>query len=112
MKKNVIFGIIALILVLGIFAFLIFKPAPIVEKQQGTGQEGSAISIKNFNFNPTIVNIKAGQTVIWRNEDSALHKIVSDSGNELNSESLAKGKNYSHLFNTAGAYEYHCEFHG
>lgn len=112
MKKNIILGIIALVLVLGIISFLMFKFVPVVEKQQGSGEQGSAISIKNFNFNPTTVNIGVGQTVVWRNEDSALHNIVSDFGSELSSESLLKGDSYSHAFNTAGTYEYHCAFHG
>ncbi|MEK6917789.1 MAG: plastocyanin/azurin family copper-binding protein [Nanoarchaeota archaeon] len=43
--------------------------------------------------------------------DSAPHTVTSDSGSELNSGTISNGGVYSHTFNTAGTYKYHCAFH-
>ena len=50
------------------------------------------VNIENFSFNPSELKIKKGETVAWTNKDFAAHTIVSDSGNELNSATLSKGK--------------------
>jgi amicyanin len=118
MKKGLIIGLVIAVVILGALAFYLMKsPAP-VQKTSGTdlGQgtvsgQGSIVSIKSFNFNPTTVNIRVGETVTWNNEDSASHQIISDSGSEISSDSLSKGQSYSHTFNTAGIYDYHCSIH-
>ena len=69
------------------------------------------IEIRGFAFNPSSLTIKAGDTVTWTNEDSVLHKIASDSGNELSSDALSNGQTYSHTFTVAGIYSYHCGIH-
>jgi plastocyanin len=69
------------------------------------------IAISGFAFDPDTTTIPKGTTVIWTNMDAAPHTIVSDSGSEINSGSLAKGGTYAHTFNTAGTYTYHCGIH-
>jgi plastocyanin len=69
------------------------------------------IEISNFAFNPEVVTIPKGATVIWTNLDSASHTVVSDSGNEIVSDPIPKGQSYAHTFNTAGTYSYHCGVH-
>lgn len=71
----------------------------------------SGVDIENFSFSPLELKIKKGETVAWLNKDSAAHTIISDSGNELSSAALSKGKIYSHTFNTAGTFDYHCGIH-
>ena len=69
------------------------------------------IEIKGFAFNPDVVHIPQGSTVIWTNRDSAPHTVTSDSGNELDSNTLSEGQTYAHTFPTAGTYTYHCSIH-
>jgi plastocyanin len=69
------------------------------------------VRIKDFKFIPDTLNVKTGTTVIWTNEDSARHTVTSDSGTELDSELLALGGSYSHTFNEAGDFAYHCTPH-
>ncbi|MEK6859747.1 MAG: cupredoxin family copper-binding protein [Nanoarchaeota archaeon] len=69
------------------------------------------IDISNFVFSPSSLTIKKGDKVVWTNLDSAPHTVTSDSGSELDSSSLSKGTTYSHTFNTAGTYDYHCTIH-
>ena len=70
-----------------------------------------AVAISNFAFSPSLVTIHSGDSVTWTNMDSATHTIVSDSENELNSNSISNGGTYSHTFNTPGTYYYHCSIH-
>lgn len=70
------------------------------------------VEIQNFAFVPQDITINKGDTVTWRNMDSATHTVVSTSGSEINSGSLAaNGGTYSHTFKTAGNYDYHCSIH-
>ena len=119
MKREIVIGIVMVIVLIAvIMGFYLLKAPATLEKSSGSnsGQgtvsgEGSIVAIKNFKFNPTTVNIKVGETVTWTNEDSAPHQIATDSGNELASESISTGGTYSHIFNIAGTYEYHCAIH-
>jgi amicyanin len=69
------------------------------------------VTIQGFVFNPSELNIKTGDTVTWTNKDSAPHTVVSDSGSELDSPSLSQGQTFSHTFNQAGTFNYHCGLH-
>lgn len=71
----------------------------------------AGIKMKNLVFDPSTVTVKKGTIVVWTNEDSSSHTVISDSGNELNSPIIQIGKNYSHTFNTVGTFNYHCSIH-
>ena len=72
---------------------------------------GKTVTIQNFAFGPDTITISKGDTVSWINQDSAPHKVTSDSGNELDSPSIANGQSFSHTFSQAGEYDYHCGLH-
>jgi len=76
-----------------------------------TSGTGNSVNIQSFAFNPATLTVEAGTTVTWTNEDSTPHTIVSDSGSELNSPDLNQGGVYTHTFNAAGTYAYHCGIH-
>lgn len=69
------------------------------------------VSAQNFAFNPATLTINKGDTVIWTNMDSAPHTIISDSGDEISSNSLSTGQAYSHTFSSEGTFAYHCSVH-
>ena len=69
------------------------------------------ISIEGFAFDAKTVTVPKGATVIWTNKDSVRHNVLSDSGSELRSDLLAQGESYSHTFDVAGTYTYHCGPH-
>ncbi len=76
-----------------------------------TSGTGNAVNIQNFAFSPATITVSAGTTVTWTNLDSTTHKIVSDSGSELDSPNMDNGGVYTHTFSTAGTYAYHCGIH-
>ena len=71
----------------------------------------NTVTIKSFAFSPAALTVSVGTTVTWTNEDSTTHTVTSDSGSELASEQLSNGQSYTHTFNTAGTYDYHCSIH-
>jgi len=78
------------------------------------GPKKTEVAIKSFAFSPEKITITAGDTVVWTNMDSAPHTVTSEPGSsvkELDSERLARGDSYSHTFETAGTYSYHCGIH-
>lgn len=68
----------------------------------------TAVTIANFAFTPGEVTIKAGDTVTWTNNDTVAHTVT---GNGFDSGSIPQGGTYSHTFDTAGSFDYHCTFH-
>jgi predicted lipoprotein with Yx(FWY)xxD motif len=69
------------------------------------------VNIQSFAFSPQEVKINRGDTVVWTNSDSAPHTVSSDSGKELDSGTLSKGQTFSHTFDSAGTFAYHCSNH-
>jgi plastocyanin len=67
-------------------------------------------------YQPNPVNVKAGGTVVWTNEDTVAHTVTSGSG--FNDQTLGRefdsgflGKGFSHIFFKPGVFPYFCEIH-
>ena len=56
----------------------------------------------------TIAN--TGDAVKWTNSDTKSHQVVANNGS-FASPTIAAGKSYTHVFNTAGTYRYHDALH-
>jgi plastocyanin len=68
----------------------------------------SQITIKNFSFSPSPLNIKVGTTVIWTNQDNVLHHIKSAT---FESGDLGQGQSFQFTFTAVGTYDYICKIH-
>ncbi|HEV2109612.1 MAG TPA: cupredoxin domain-containing protein [Thermomicrobiales bacterium] len=75
-----------------------------------TTDTAEAVTIRDFAFNPPTLEIPAGTTVTWINEDQAPHTATGDQG-EFDSGRLDPGQSYSQTFDQPGTYAYHCDFH-
>jgi len=109
----IIIGVIALAAVVGSIYLAQMgsqnqKPA---SQTLSSGEQIHNVNINNYAFDPSELNVKIGDTVIWANGDYVDHTITSDSGSEILSSSLATLQTYSHTFNTAGTFDYHCSIH-
>ncbi|CAN5800919.1 hypothetical protein BH23THE1_BH23THE1_28000 [soil metagenome] len=74
-------------------------------------------------YDPDPVQVTAGQTVVWTNDDIAFHTVTSglpgapdagvlfDSGLEGPTALDTQGKTFEHTFDTAGEFDYHCIVH-
>jgi len=74
------------------------------------GSEQVAATIEGFAFNPGTIEIKAGTTVTWTNNDSAPHTVTADDGS-FQSGKMDQGATFSYTFTEPGTYTYHCEYH-
>jgi plastocyanin len=116
MNKTLI--VVILVLIVGLGGYFLFKnstksPAPAANQNTDqnlpqTGSGADKVSIKNFAFDPPVLNIKAGETVTWTNEDSATHKIKSDA---FESGDLSQGGSFQFKFENKGTYDYFCLIH-
>jgi len=84
--------------------------------EEPTAAKGQAatnsVSIAGFKFNPGTTTVKAGETVVWTQKDSAPHTVTSISGPEsFDSGTLNKGQTFSQTFTTPGTYKYQCSIH-
>ena len=65
----------------------------------------------SFKFEPASLQVAAGTEVTWDNQDDLVpHRIVSEDGS-FDSEDLHNGDTFSHTFDAAGEYPYHCGIH-
>jgi plastocyanin len=70
----------------------------------------ATIHVKDFMFAPTATTIKAGATVIWVNEDSDPHTVVSDTG-LFRSGAIDTNETFSFEFDKPGTYHFTCSIH-
>ena len=70
----------------------------------------TAVAIVNFAFEPAELEVTAGTTVTWTNEDQISHTATSDDG-VFDTGTLGQGESGSYTFDTAGRFGYFCEIH-
>jgi plastocyanin len=75
-----------------------------------------AVTVKQFQFMPAELVVKAGTEVTWTNEDDILHTATSGatpgtSDGQFDGPMDGKGKSFSHVFGQSGRYAYFCNRH-
>ena len=78
------------------------------------------VVMRNIAFNPATITVRVGQTVVWRNDDSAPHTTTSGTcpGGACSpmpgwdSGTLDPGQSFSHVFSTSGTFPYYSRIHG
>lgn len=73
-------------------------------------KEEVKVSIDNFTFNPAVLTIKAGTSVIFENGDDIPHSIVDLEG-KFHSMALDTGEKFTFVFDAAGEINYACGLH-
>ncbi|MEP6695166.1 MAG: plastocyanin/azurin family copper-binding protein [Chloroflexota bacterium] len=93
-----------------------------------TGPAASSIpalvTIKGFSFTPDVLEVRAGTTIVWTNQDDILHTVTSGSARNVGlgtyeaSPSGAfdgkldgTGSSFRFTFPTPGSYAYYCDRH-
>lgn len=71
---------------------------------------GDAVAIVDFNYEPADLEVAAGTTVTFTNEDGFAHTVTAkdksfDSGN------MDEGASFDHTFEEPGTYDYLCAIH-
>jgi len=68
------------------------------------------VVMDNFNFTPATISVPVGTTVKWTNRDDVPHNVVSTE-QKFKSPVLDTDEQFSHRFDTPGAYKYFCSIH-
>lgn len=68
------------------------------------------VTLKKLKFDPKSIDVAAGDTVVWKNEDENDHTITSDD-KSFKAGKLAAGASYKVKFEKAGKFPYHCDLH-
>ena len=63
---------------------------------------------KSYRFDPKVIEVDAGSTVIWTNDDNFMHTVKLDGQED---HKVDRGESVSIAFDTAGTYHYVCTLH-
>lgn len=84
---------------------------PVVERAAAAPVESRVkVSIVNFAFTPEEIQIKAGETVTWLNDDGAPHGLKFNDGTK-GTDLFLPGASFSRRFDQPGVYDYSCSVH-
>jgi plastocyanin len=64
--------------------------------------------VKSYRFDPKVIEVKAGDTVTWTNEDNFTHTVELDGQED---HKVEQGKSFSITFDEPGTYQYVCTLH-
>ena len=88
-------------------------PAPAVTAA-GTAAAAASVTYKDFQVDPTTLEVKVGQSVTWTNRDGTTHTVTSGipgSKSGVFEQKVAGGATATVTFDKAGTFEFFCEFH-
>jgi plastocyanin len=69
-----------------------------------------SVSIKDMQFQPAAIEVQAGDTVTWTNNDDRDHTVVADDGS-FKSDNISAGGKFVYKFTKAGKFSYACSYH-
>jgi plastocyanin len=75
----------------------------------GAGADTKTVQIVRTGFVPTSTTVNVGDTVTWKNADTADHQVVANDGS-FASPTLKAGESYSYTFQKSGKTSYHDSF--
>lgn len=80
--------------------------------QTGAAQQVHDVSIRDYQFAPSVVHAKAGDTVRWtNNERRASHSVFFTGAVSQESDRIFPGESWQRLFDKPGTYSYTCGPH-
>ena len=80
----------------------------------GTGESSQPVAttevkmVKSYSFDPKTIEIEAGQTVTWTNEDNFTHTVEVDGQED---HKVDRGDSVEIKFDEPGTYDYVCTLH-
>ena len=99
------FPILALCLVLATLAVAAKEKE--TEKEKG---EKHTVTMRDKKYAPASLTIKAGDTVVWTNNDEHDHTVVAED-KSFKSGNIGAGDSFRHQFESKGKFSYSCSYH-
>jgi plastocyanin len=97
---------IVLLVIATVFFISCKKKSTLPPSSSGPG--ANEVWMQNTAFTPASITVALNTTITWTNKDNMNHNVTSSS---FQSSTIASGGTYSHVFATAGTYNYNCTFH-
>lgn len=72
---------------------------------------GTTVGMKDLKFGPETLQVKVGETVTWRNNESIPHNVVAEEGADFKSDTFGKDGTYTFTPKEAGTIKYECTLH-
>jgi plastocyanin len=72
---------------------------------------GANVEMKNIQFVPASITVKAGQTINWKNNDAVAHTVTATGGAKFDSGTVNAGGTYKFVPTKAGTIQYMCTIH-
>jgi plastocyanin len=74
-------------------------------------QADAEVTMKGIAFEPGVVTVREGGTVVWTNDDSVDHDVTGDDFKSGDAGAMENGDTFAHTFDTAGTFDYVCTAH-
>ncbi|HKA34876.1 MAG TPA: plastocyanin/azurin family copper-binding protein [Candidatus Binatia bacterium] len=78
-------------------------------------ESGATINIQTFQFQPKQIEVQAGTTVTWVNQDDVRHTVTSgapdNKDGRFDATLSGKGAKFSFTFSQPGTYTFFCDRH-
>jgi plastocyanin len=85
------------------------SPKGSASEGQPAGPKTYTVEIKGFKFIPEKLEVNAGDTVIWKNEDIVPHTATAPKG--FDSKGIDPNKTWTYVATKKGAHLYICSYH-
>lgn len=93
-----------------LFVSTLLATPPLQSSSAADAPSTNSIVMKNFDFSPMSLTIKAGSSVTWKNLDGEPHTVTSVDG-LFRSGALDQNDSYTFKFDVPGTYKYLCSIH-
>jgi plastocyanin len=85
-------------------------------EEGGGGGGGTTVTMKNIQFQPNQITVKAGDTITFRNDEAVPHDVKKDKGPGPDFESgpqggMNEGDTFKLTLKKPGTYDYICRVH-
>ena len=92
-----------------VLAFAALSPLSSAPADTKPGAKTHTVLIKGFKFVPEQLEVEAGDTVIWKNEDIVPHTATAKK--IFDSKKLDQGQSWSYVAKQKGRHPYICLYH-
>ena len=108
MNSRVIQSFLVFTVVAGAFATGVVRAG---DQPAAAADKAQQVAIYNYKFDPAVLTVPEGTTVVWTNKDEVPHTVTSTDKRFTSSGALDTSDTYSYTFTTAGTYSYFCTLH-
>jgi len=81
----------------------------------GAFTSAATVHLTSASYSPSVVNLNKGGVITWTADTNVEHTITPDAPGQAGAWAStgmdASGQTFSHTFNTAGDFAYHCNIH-